>query len=131
MLDCRVEHSRRHTPPGVKVAVTPESGGSRAYVVPASHPGNRAARAALVDLLAREPYYARLGGSVPVYGDLLRELGAHAIAFGFGSNDECQHAPNEFLRLRSFDLGQRGHCLLFQHLAGLSSPGTAATAAAP
>ena len=117
ILERLTKHIHAHAPPGVRVSVTPHPGSSRAYLVPAEHPGNRAAHAAVEDLLDKDPYYARLGGTVPVYEMLQRELGAYAIAFGWGSNDEGQHAPNEFFRLKSFELGQRGYCILLEKLA--------------
>ncbi len=75
--------------------------------------------AAVTQLLGRPPYFGRIGGSVPVYDVLLSELGAHAIAFGFGANDEGQHAPNEFLRLENFRKGPHGYGLLLHELAGM------------
>ncbi len=123
ILDRLTDHIHRHTPRGVKVAVTPDPGRAHAYFVAATHPGNRAAQAAVEQLLGRAPYYARLGGTVPVYEVLLRELGAHAIAFGWGCNDEGQHAPNEFLRLKSFELGQEGYCLLLEKMAEMVPAG--------
>ena len=125
VLAALTTHINAHTPPGVRVTVTPHPGSSRAYYVPAEHPGNRAAHAAVEDLLDKDPYYARLGGTVPVYELLQRELGAYAIAFGWGSNDEGQHAPNEFWRLKSFELGQRGYCILLEKLAELLPAGAA------
>jgi len=125
VLECLTRHIHAHTPPGVRVSVTPHPGSSRAYFVPAEHPGNRAAQAAVEDLLDKDPYYARLGGTVPVYELLQRELGAYAIAFGWGSNDEGQHAPNEFWRLKSFELGQRGYCILLEKLAEMLPVGAA------
>jgi acetylornithine deacetylase/succinyl-diaminopimelate desuccinylase-like protein len=117
VLDRLTDHIHKHTPPGVKVAVTPDPGRAHAYLVPASHPGNAAAHAAVERLLGSAPYYARLGGTVPVYEVLLRELGAHAIAFGWGCNDERQHAPNEFIRVKNFEKGQEGWCVLLEELA--------------
>ena len=83
--------------------------------------GQHLPRVALAACRLRQRPAARLGGTVPVYEMLQRELGAYAIAFGWGSNDEGQHAPNEFFRLKSFELGQRGYCILLEKLAEMLS----------
>jgi acetylornithine deacetylase/succinyl-diaminopimelate desuccinylase-like protein len=43
--------------------------------------------------------------------DLVPEhLGTYATCFGFGMNDEKFHAPDEFFRLKSYELRQRAYC---------------------
>jgi acetylornithine deacetylase/succinyl-diaminopimelate desuccinylase-like protein len=111
-----VAHIEAHKPRGVRVTARPEASAARPYRVPADHPGNQAARAVLARLYGREPYHIMMGGSVPVCGILLEHLGAYAISFGFGLNDEQVHAPNEFHRLASFERAQRAYCLLLEEL---------------
>jgi acetylornithine deacetylase/succinyl-diaminopimelate desuccinylase-like protein len=48
-----------------------------------------------------------------------RELGAYTVSFGFSLPDEHFHAPDEFMRLASFERGQRAVCMLLERLAGL------------
>lgn len=110
-------HVRRHAPSGVKVRAHSEGVGARPYLVPAEHPGNRAARDVLFELYGREPYQTRSGGSVPICETFLRYLGVHSIAFGFGLRDEQVHAPNEFFRLASYARGRRAYCMLLKRLA--------------
>jgi acetylornithine deacetylase/succinyl-diaminopimelate desuccinylase-like protein len=40
---------------------------------------------------------------VPILAMLLRELGVYSLEHGFSQDDECIHAPNEFLRVSSFN----------------------------
>ncbi len=103
-------HVERHRPPGVKVTVTRPPGNSWPYLMPADHPGNRAAHAVLTRVYGKEPYYARTGGTVPVIPLFLRELGAYTVGFGFASPDENFHAPDEFFRLESLDRGLEAYC---------------------
>jgi len=110
-------HINKYAPPGVEVTVSPLSMIGKPYVIPVNHPGNNAARAVLKELYGREPYYHRMGGSIPICGLFLEHLNAHTIVFAFGIQDERAHAPNEFFRLSSFDLGQRAYCKLLHRLA--------------
>lgn len=111
------DHVARHTPPGAKVTITPRSGSSTPYLMPTDHPGNVAAAAVLEELYGQAPYVTRLGGSIPVCSLFLKELAAYTVGFGFSIDDENLHAPNEFVRIRNFERGQRGYCMLLKELA--------------
>jgi acetylornithine deacetylase/succinyl-diaminopimelate desuccinylase-like protein len=106
-------HVKRVAPKGVRVTATPLGFVARPYLIPADHPGNQVAGGVLREVYGREPYFVRMGGSVPVCETILTELGAYTVSFGFGMNDENLHSPDEFWRLRSFETGQRawGHLL--------------------
>ena len=110
-------HVRKHTPPGVKVTVTPIASGAPPYLMPVDHPGNVAARDVHIELYGKEPVYVRSGGSIPVCSLFLDHLGVYTVNFGFALTDERAHSPNEFLRLSSFELGQKAYCLLLHRLA--------------
>jgi acetylornithine deacetylase/succinyl-diaminopimelate desuccinylase-like protein len=84
--------------------------------VPADHLGNLAVRDVLFELYGREPYYERNGGTLPVTDLFLDVLGAYTVALGFGLDDEGAHAPNEFMRLHSFERGQKAYCRLFERV---------------
>ncbi len=109
-------HVARHAPPGVTVEFRPRPATGQPYVMPLEHPGNVAARRVLTELYGREPYVMRVGGSVPIVSIFFRELGAHSVSFGFGLPDEQFHAPNEFVRLASFERGQTAFVRLLQTL---------------
>jgi acetylornithine deacetylase/succinyl-diaminopimelate desuccinylase-like protein len=106
-----------HKPKTVNVTVSQIPGVADPYLIPHDHPGNQAARAVYKELFGKEPYYARMGGSIPVCGILLKALGAYTVNFAFGLNDENAHAPDEFFRLSSFELGQKAYCKMLNQLA--------------
>jgi acetylornithine deacetylase/succinyl-diaminopimelate desuccinylase-like protein len=110
-------HVEKHAPKGVTVTVKPGAATSLPYLMPADHPGNKAADAVLTELYGKPPYYTRLGGSVPVCPLFLKNLGAYTVSFGFGLEDEQLHAPNEFWRVSSFKRAQKGYCMLLAKLA--------------
>ncbi|MCP4689138.1 MAG: dipeptidase [Desulfobacterales bacterium] len=111
------EHVKKHTPPGVEVAVHPVDSHADPYAIPHDHPGNQAVRTVFKELYGKEPFYARMGGSVPICTILHKTLGAYTVSFGFGLKDDNIHAPDEFFRLSGFDLGKRGYCMLLDQLA--------------
>ncbi|MGD9289819.1 MAG: dipeptidase [Desulfobacterales bacterium] len=109
-------HIRKNTPPGVKVEITPVDSNANPYLMPADLPGSLAAIEILTELYGKKPLLIREGGSVPILSLLLKHLGAYATCFGFGMNDEKFHAPDEFFRLKSFELGQRAYCKILYRL---------------
>jgi acetylornithine deacetylase/succinyl-diaminopimelate desuccinylase-like protein len=110
-------HIEQHMPPGVKVTVQRMPNSASPYLMPADHPGNQAARDVLVALYGKEPYYVRSGGSIPACTLFLNTLGVYTVNFAFALNDEKQHSPNEFFRLRSFEKGQGAYCQLLHRLS--------------
>lgn len=110
-------HLQRRAPDGVRVSCQPSAVHGAPYVVPADHPGNRAAAAVLERLYGVAPLHTGTGGSIPVCGLLLSELGVHTIGFSFGLDDEGAHGPDEFFRLASFRRAQEAYCLILHQLA--------------
>ncbi len=117
ILELVSAHLMRHAPAGVRVRCQPSEVHGAPYLVPADHPGNRAAAAVLERLYGRAPLHTGSGGSIPVCGLLLEELGIHTIGFSFALDDEGAHGPNEFFRLASFRRAQEAYCLILQELA--------------
>ena len=109
-------HIRKNAPPGVKIDLTPVESSANPYVMPADLPGSVAAIEVLSELYGKKPLLVREGGSVPILSIFLQYLGTYATCFGFAMNDEKFHAPNEFFRLKSFELGQRAYCKILQRL---------------
>jgi acetylornithine deacetylase/succinyl-diaminopimelate desuccinylase-like protein len=109
-------HIEKHAPRGVGVTVNEIPGTADPYVIPFDHPGNQAAREVHLELFGKKPYYARMGGSIPVCGIFLSALGAYTVNFAFGLMDENVHAPDEFFRLSSFERGQKAYCMLLNRL---------------
>lgn len=58
-------------------------------------------------------------GSVPALDHFRRTPGAYSVCFGFSRDGEGFHAPNEFLRLESFQQGLVGKAMLYDGLASL------------
>ncbi len=100
----------------MKVDITPVDSKANPYLMPADLPGSRAAIEVLSELYGKKPILIREGGSVPILSIFLEHLGTYATCFGFGMNDEKFHAPDEFFRLKSFELGQRAYCKILYRL---------------
>ncbi|RLT32787.1 MAG: M20/M25/M40 family metallo-hydrolase, partial [Chloroflexi bacterium] len=110
-------HVAKHTPPGLTVTVSPQQTSGKPYTVPADHWGNAVVADVLREVYGSEPYHVRSGGSIPITGVFLDELGVYTVSFGFGLDDEGFHAPNEFFRLSSFVKGQAAYCQLLKRFA--------------
>ncbi len=65
----------------------------------------RAATAAMGEVFGKQTVFVRGGGSIPVVGDFVRELGIPAVLMGFGLPDDNLHAPNEKFHLANFHRG--------------------------
>ena len=117
ILELVAGHLRRHAPAGVRVSCETSDVHGAPYLVPGDHPGNRAAAAVLERLYGVAPLHTGTGGSIPVCGLLLEELGIHTVGFSFALDDEGAHGPDEFFRLASFRRAQEAYCLILQELA--------------
>ncbi|MGA1981544.1 MAG: dipeptidase [Acidobacteriaceae bacterium] len=76
-----------------------------AIVVSTDNPYVRAATAAMHDVFKKDTVFIRSGGSIPIVGDFIRELGTPTILMGFGLPDDNLHAPNEKFHLANFYRG--------------------------
>lgn len=123
VLDCLEAHLTSHCPAGARVKITRLAATARAYQVPMDHPGALAVAEVLADAYGQEPYFAQIGGSLPITDMFLQELNAYTIPIGFGLDDERVHSPNEFLRLANYERGQVIYGLLLERLSRLQ-PGS-------
>jgi acetylornithine deacetylase/succinyl-diaminopimelate desuccinylase-like protein len=114
-------HVNKHAPAGVKTSVYQLASKAEPYLIPFNHPGNQAARTVHKALFNKEPYIARMGGSIPICSLILKHLGAYTVNFAFGLKDENVHAPNEFFRLTSFERGKNAYCLILAQLEHLET----------
>ena len=110
-------HIEKHMPKGVTVSISDIPGTANPYVIPLDHPGNQAAKDVLVDLYGKEPYYTRMGGTIPVCDIFFQSLNAYTVNFAFSLMDENVHAPDEFFRLSNFKRAQKAYCMLLERLA--------------
>ena len=109
-------HVAKHAPVGVTVKVHPDLSLADPYRIPHDHPGNQAARNVHKEIYGKEPYFAHMGGSIPVCGIFLKELGAYTVNFAFGLQDENAHGPDEFFRLKNFSRSQLAYAMLLEQL---------------
>ena len=65
----------------------------------------RAATKAMAEVFGKETVFVRGGGSIPIVGDFVRELGIPTVLMGFGLPDDNLHAPNEKFNLSNFHRG--------------------------
>jgi acetylornithine deacetylase/succinyl-diaminopimelate desuccinylase-like protein len=102
--DCEAEFIRHGASPGLTLPF-------------ASEPLSRARRA-LQQEWGVEPVLGGSGGSIPIVGDLKRDLGMDALMVGFGLDDDRIHSPNEKYELSSFHKGTRSWARILAALAG-------------
>ncbi len=121
------QHIESLAPRGVTVEVRLIHAGEPA-VVGTANPYIRAAAGALRTVWATEPVFIRSGGSIPVVGDLDRELGMPSVMMGFGLPDDNLHAPNEKFHIANFHRGIETIITFFEDLGAgaageLNAPG--------
>jgi acetylornithine deacetylase/succinyl-diaminopimelate desuccinylase-like protein len=116
IIELITAHVERHAPSGATASVQKLPGSADPYLIPCDHPGNQAARIVLKEIYGKQPYLARMGGTIPVSGLFLKFLNAHMVNFAFGLKDENIHAPDEFFRLASFERGQQAYGLMLEQL---------------
>lgn len=110
-------HVARVAPPGVRVKITELPGHAYPYLMPTDHPANRLVGEVLTEMYGNPPYYVRMGGSVGPLMSFLRELGIYTVTLAFALEDERHHAPDEYLRLASFEKGKRAYGLVWEKIA--------------
>lgn len=111
------QHVQKHCPEGTQVSMSGTTGGSRAFEVSRDHPALQAAAEVLGDLYDRDPFYVRMGGTLPIAATFQEVLGADMIFYSWGMPDSRAHAPNENFQLQAFDMARRAHCALLNRLA--------------
>jgi acetylornithine deacetylase/succinyl-diaminopimelate desuccinylase-like protein len=60
---------------------------------------------AMHQVFGTDTVFVRGGGSIPIVGDFIRELGLPTLMMGFGLPDDNLHAPNEKFHLANFHRG--------------------------
>lgn len=92
------------TPPGITLEVRLIHSGDP-IVVSTDNPYVQAATEAMHQVFGKPTVFVRGGGSIPIVGDFIRELGIPTLLMGFGLPDDNLHAPNEKFHLANFHAG--------------------------
>jgi len=93
-----IQYMEENANPGVTWEVVYFVGG-QASITPRHSVGVKALAKALESVWGKKPLYYRVGGSVPVVGQMKDILGVDSVLSGFGLPDDNLHAPNEKLSL--------------------------------
>ena len=107
-------------PRGVEVEVRLIHSGE-AIVVSTDNQYVRAATEAMRSVWGKETVLVRGGGSIPVVGDFVRELGIPVVLMGFGLPDDNLHAPNEKFHLSNFHRGIASVIGFFERVGGVGA----------
>ncbi len=91
--------------------------GSPALSLPPENPALQAVARALTREWGRPAALIGGGGSIPIAGDLHRQLGMDVVLAGFALDDDQIHSPNEKYELTSFHKGARSWARALGELA--------------
>ncbi|HEV2645436.1 MAG TPA: dipeptidase [Acidobacteriaceae bacterium] len=91
-------------PPGITLEVRLIHSGDP-IVISTDNPYVRVATEAMHQVFGKPTVFVRGGGSIPIVGDFIRELGIPTLLMGFGLPDDNLHAPNEKFHLANFHRG--------------------------
>jgi acetylornithine deacetylase/succinyl-diaminopimelate desuccinylase-like protein len=98
-------HLRDHAGEAVRLTVEFAHDGAWPYAIAGNHPGLILAEEVLAQVTGKIPARVRMGATIPIGELFKRLLGIDTVFFSFATSDEDYHAPNEFFRLASLDMG--------------------------
>lgn len=117
VADAVERHLQAHCPPYATLTVTREPGAARAYALPDDNPALLAFERVTERLHGRKPLHVGVGGTLPISSMVKETLGMETVMVSAAVADSNIHAPNEFIRLSSFDDGLREWLHLLPELA--------------
>ncbi len=106
-------------PPGVTMELI-DFHGAPGVVFPLESKYLEAAANAIEQGFGKRPVFIREGGSIPIVGTFVRELGAEVLLLGWGLDDDNTHSPNEKFCLADYHRGTRASVALWDELAKTS-----------
>ncbi len=110
-------HLRTRNTLAVRLTIDVEKGVAWPYAIDPHHPGLVLAESILTEVTGKTPARVRMGATVPIGALFKRLLGIDTVFFSFATSDEDYHAPNEFFRLTSLDIGLTAWTRYFRALA--------------
>ncbi len=110
-------HLHLHCPAYATLGVTCDHAGARAYAIPEDHWALRALERMTEALHGKKPVHVGVGGTLPISSMIKEHLGMETVMCSYGVSDSDVHAPNEFIRVSSFDEGLQAWLLLLPELA--------------
>jgi len=112
-----MSHVKANTPWGIEVDMVSLTAGSAPFF-PESDLGFRIGYQVQTDFFGKEPKVLYVGGGVPALSYVPDAGGPPLVPFSFQRSDEGFHADNEYLRIDSFEKGQRAFAHLLHALVG-------------
>ena len=109
-------HLRSVLPTGYSLKIHPHGPGTAAFALDPDMPALKIAESILTELLGSKPLRVAMGATIPIGDVFRRHLDVGTIFFSFSTSDEDYHAPNEYMRLSNFRLGQIAWARLFDRL---------------
>jgi acetylornithine deacetylase/succinyl-diaminopimelate desuccinylase-like protein len=106
-----IEHIKANTPWGVKIEFTALTAGSAPFFEETDL-GFRIGYQVQTEFFGKEPKVLYVGGGVPALSYVPDAGGPSLVPFSFQRSDEGFHADNEYLRIDSFQKGQRAFARL-------------------
>ncbi len=110
-------HLRLHCPATATLTIGIEHGGARAYAIPEDHWALLAVERMTEQQYGRRPLHVGVGGTLPISSMIKQHLGMETVMVSYAVSDSNVHAPDEFIRISSFDEGLQAWLLLLPELA--------------
>jgi len=94
--------------------------GGKPVLVDTESPAMQSAKAAMGEVMGKEPVFVRNGGSIPIVADFKDILGLDSVLMGFGLDSDAIHSPNEHFALDRFQQGIESIIRFHDHYAKAS-----------
>jgi acetylornithine deacetylase/succinyl-diaminopimelate desuccinylase-like protein len=111
------QHLEAVLPAGYRMELHTHGPGSEAFALDPTLPALGIAEGVLGELMGAHPLRVAMGATIPIGAVFKQHLGVGMVFFSFSTADEDYHAPNEFMRLSNFRMGQVAWARLIERLA--------------
>jgi len=98
------QYMHENARPGITWEILNHAGAAPS-ITPIDSDGVKALAAGMEAVWGKKPLYYRVGGTIPVVGQMESILGVNSVLTGFGLPDDNLHAPNEKLTLAPWYMG--------------------------